>query len=52
MIWRRTSSKRRIRPTGGLGLGHTGPVPEGLVLFVLPRAGLLVVTGLIGERSD
>jgi ubiquinol-cytochrome c reductase cytochrome c subunit len=37
---------------GGWGIGHLGPVPEGLVAWVLATAALLIVARLIGERSE
>src|SRR5829696_5004007 len=37
---------------GGWGIGHLGPVPEGLVAWVLATAALLLVARLIGERSE
>lgn len=35
---------------GGWGIGHIGPVPEGMVAWLLAGAALLVVARLIGER--
>jgi ubiquinol-cytochrome c reductase cytochrome c subunit len=37
---------------GGWGIGHIGPVPEGLVAWVLATAALLIVARLVGERSE
>lgn len=37
---------------GGFGIGHIGPVPEGLVAWLAAIAALLLVARLIGERSD
>jgi ubiquinol-cytochrome c reductase cytochrome c subunit len=37
---------------GGWGIGHIGPVPEGLIAWVLAAAALLVVARLIGTRSE
>jgi ubiquinol-cytochrome c reductase cytochrome c subunit len=37
---------------GGLGIGHIGPVPEGLVAWFAAIAALLLVARLIGERSE
>jgi ubiquinol-cytochrome c reductase cytochrome c subunit len=34
---------------GGWSLGHLGPVPEGMVAWLLAGAALLLVTRLIGE---
>jgi ubiquinol-cytochrome c reductase cytochrome c subunit len=36
---------------GGLGIGHIGPVPEGLVAWLAAVAALLIVARLIGERQ-
>ncbi len=37
---------------GGWGIGHLGPVPEGLIAWVIAAAALLVVARMIGERSS
>jgi ubiquinol-cytochrome c reductase cytochrome c subunit len=37
---------------GGWGIGHIGPVPEGLVAFLLAGSALLLVARLIGERTE
>jgi ubiquinol-cytochrome c reductase cytochrome c subunit len=37
---------------GGFGIGHIGPVPEGLVAWLAALAALLLVARLIGERQD
>jgi ubiquinol-cytochrome c reductase cytochrome c subunit len=37
---------------GGFGIGHIGPVPEGLVAWFGAIAALLLIARLIGERSD
>jgi len=37
---------------GGFGIGHIGPVPEGLVAWFAAIAALLLIARLIGERSD
>jgi ubiquinol-cytochrome c reductase cytochrome c subunit len=34
---------------GGFGIGHIGPVPEGLVAWLAALAALLLVSRLIGE---
>jgi ubiquinol-cytochrome c reductase cytochrome c subunit len=36
---------------GGFGIGHIGPVPEGLVAWLAAIAALLLIARLIGERS-
>ena len=37
---------------GGWGIGHVGPVPEGLVAWFLATAVLLLVARVVGERSE
>jgi ubiquinol-cytochrome c reductase cytochrome c subunit len=37
---------------GGFGIGHIGPVPEGLVAWLAAIAALLLIARLIGERND
>jgi ubiquinol-cytochrome c reductase cytochrome c subunit len=37
---------------GGWGIGHLGPVPEGLIAWILAVAALLIVARLIGTRSE
>jgi ubiquinol-cytochrome c reductase cytochrome c subunit len=37
---------------GGFGIGHIGPVPEGLVAWLAALAALLLVARLIGDRGD
>jgi ubiquinol-cytochrome c reductase cytochrome c subunit len=36
---------------GGWGIGHIGPVPEGMVTWLLAMTALLLVIRLIGERT-
>ncbi|HYC81605.1 MAG TPA: c-type cytochrome [Solirubrobacterales bacterium] len=36
---------------GGWGLGHIGPIPEGMVAWLLAGAALLLAIRLIGERT-
>jgi ubiquinol-cytochrome c reductase cytochrome c subunit len=36
---------------GGLGIGRTGPVPEGLVVFLVGIVGLLIATLWIAGKS-
>jgi ubiquinol-cytochrome c reductase cytochrome c subunit len=36
---------------GGLGIGHIGPVPEGLVAWLVGAFALLLVARLLGERA-
>jgi ubiquinol-cytochrome c reductase cytochrome c subunit len=37
---------------GGWGIGHVGPVPEGLIAWVIAAAALLLIARMIGERSE
>jgi ubiquinol-cytochrome c reductase cytochrome c subunit len=37
---------------GGLGIGHIGPVPEGLAAWFAAVAALLLIARLIGERNE
>jgi ubiquinol-cytochrome c reductase cytochrome c subunit len=36
---------------GGWGIGNIGPVPEGMIAWLLALATLLAVARLIGERG-
>lgn len=38
--------------TGGWGIGHIGPVPEGMVAWLLGGLALLLVIRVIGERTE
>ncbi len=37
---------------GGLGIGHIGPVPEGMIAWFVALAALLLVARVIGERGS
>lgn len=37
---------------GGWGIGHVGPVPEGMVAWLLAGAALVLVARLIGKRAE
>jgi ubiquinol-cytochrome c reductase cytochrome c subunit len=37
---------------GGWGIGHIGPVPEGMVAWFIALVALVIVTRLIGERGE
>jgi ubiquinol-cytochrome c reductase cytochrome c subunit len=37
---------------GGWGIGHIGPIPEGMVAWLLAGAALVVVARLIGKRVE
>jgi ubiquinol-cytochrome c reductase cytochrome c subunit len=36
---------------GGWGIGHIGPIPEGMVAWLLAGVALLLIARLIGERT-
>ena len=36
---------------GGWGIGRIGPIPEGMVAWLLAAAALLLIARLIGERT-
>nr|WP_281381644.1 c-type cytochrome [Conexibacter arvalis] len=42
---------RQPDDVGGWGIGHIGPVPEGMVAWLLAGAALLLTIRLIGERT-
>jgi len=46
-----TLSTRHLRDAGGWGIGNIGPIPEGLVAWLLAIGSLLLVARLIGERA-
>jgi ubiquinol-cytochrome c reductase cytochrome c subunit len=37
---------------GGWGIGHIGPIPEGMVAWLIALVALVIVARLIGERSE
>jgi ubiquinol-cytochrome c reductase cytochrome c subunit len=37
---------------GGWGIGHIGPIPEGMVAWLLAGVALLLVARVIGERAE
>ena len=37
---------------GGWGIGHIGPIPEGMIAWLLAGSALLLVARMIGERMD
>jgi len=44
-------STRDPADRGGWGIGHIGPVPEGMVAWLLAGVALLLVVRLLGERT-
>jgi ubiquinol-cytochrome c reductase cytochrome c subunit len=50
-IARYVQSIRHPPNRGGLGIGNLGPIPEGMVAWLLAMTVLLGVARLIGERS-
>jgi ubiquinol-cytochrome c reductase cytochrome c subunit len=41
-----------LEDPGGWGIGHTGPVPEGLIAVLLAGGVLILVSRMIGERRS
>jgi ubiquinol-cytochrome c reductase cytochrome c subunit len=37
--------------SGGWGIGRIGPIPEGMVAWLLAAAALLLIARLLGERT-
>ncbi|HEX8857205.1 MAG TPA: hypothetical protein VF752_16540, partial [Thermoleophilaceae bacterium] len=37
---------------GGWSIGHIGPIPEGMVAWLLAGSALVLVIRLIGERNE
>lgn len=50
-IVRYVRSTRAPDDRGGWGIGHIGPIPEGMIAWLLAGATLLLVARLIGERE-
>jgi ubiquinol-cytochrome c reductase cytochrome c subunit len=50
-ITRYVLSTRSLHNAGGWGIGNIGPVPEGLVAWLLAGGALLLVIRSVGERS-
>ena len=51
-IARYVLSARHPVDRGGWGIGHIGPVPEGMVAWFIAFVALVLVARLIGERSE
>ncbi len=51
-IARYVQSTQHPADNGGWGIGRIGPIPEGMVAWLIAIAALLVVARLIGERSE
>lgn len=45
------TSTRDLEDRGGWGIGHIGPIPEGMVAWLLAGAAVLITIRLIGERT-
>jgi ubiquinol-cytochrome c reductase cytochrome c subunit len=43
---------RSPRDEGGWGIGHIGPIPEGMVAWLLGLVSLILVIRVIGERAE
>ena len=50
-IARYVQTLRSPEDRGGNGLGHLGPIPEGLVAWLVGLLAILVVVRWIGERA-
>jgi quinol---cytochrome-c reductase cytochrome c subunit len=50
-IARYVQSIRHPSNRGGWGLGRIGPIPEGMVAWLLAAAALLLIARLLGERT-
>jgi ubiquinol-cytochrome c reductase cytochrome c subunit len=50
-IARYVLSTRHLDNRGGWGIGNIGPIPEGMVAWLIAIVGLIGVARLIGERS-
>jgi ubiquinol-cytochrome c reductase cytochrome c subunit len=51
-IARWVQTTRHPDDRGGWGIGHIGPIPEGMVAWLLAGVALLIVARLIGERAE
>jgi ubiquinol-cytochrome c reductase cytochrome c subunit len=51
-IVRYVRSTRDPDDRGGWGIGHIGPIPEGMVAWLLAGVALLLVARVIGERTE
>jgi ubiquinol-cytochrome c reductase cytochrome c subunit len=51
-ITRYVLSSRDPPDRGGWGIGHLGPIPEGMIAWLLAGAVLLLVVRLLGERGE
>ncbi len=47
-----TQTTRHPDDAGGLPLGHLGPIPEGMVAWLVAMGALLVVARMTGERAS
>lgn len=50
-IARYIQSTQSAKDLGGWGIGRIGPIPEGMVAWLLAAAALLLIARLIGERT-
>jgi len=51
-IVRYVLSTRHPVDRGGWGIGHIGPIPEGMIAWIFAMGALLGVSRVIGERSE
>jgi ubiquinol-cytochrome c reductase cytochrome c subunit len=50
-IARYVQSTRHPEDRGGWGIGRIGPIPEGMVAWLLAAAALLLIARVLGERT-
>jgi ubiquinol-cytochrome c reductase cytochrome c subunit len=50
-ITRYVLTTRHLDDRGGWGIGNIGPVPEGMIAWLLAGTALLIVLRLVGERT-
>jgi ubiquinol-cytochrome c reductase cytochrome c subunit len=51
-IARYVQTTKSPQNSGGWGLGRVGPIPEGMVAWLLAGAALLLIARLLGERTS
>jgi ubiquinol-cytochrome c reductase cytochrome c subunit len=50
-VTRYVLSTRDPDDRGGWGIGHLGPIPEGMVTWLLGLAAIVLAIRIIGERT-
>src|SRR5205807_4721809 len=51
-IVRYVLSTHHPQDRGGWGIGHIGPIPEGMIAWLIALVALLIVARLLGERQE